>query len=310
MSIHNIQGITLSQSNASNQRNLVTFLQTTLALLGYRQSTITWNDRQTTVNLIPDGVFGPITIGCLNAYKEKNKLPTDGRADQAVWNAISKDFDVLNVGAVYQGLDWIHQPTYKGANIDTVVLHHTAGPSDAYAVRNFFNSRQGVATMFIVGGDGTIVQTMPNFDHWAEHLNMRAMRQWNISREQEINMAKRTVGIEICNWGALTERDGKFYSWTNIEIPSSEVVELNWRGVRYFHRYTQEAIDATKRLLVALQSYLQTDYNLPKEIDRSWFEYDERAARGDVRLFSHSSVRAKTDISPQQEIISMLESLA
>lgn len=65
------------------------------------------------------------------------------------------------------------------------------------------------------------------------------------------NLDKSSIGIEVCNWGMLKEKDGKFYNYVNRIVDSSEVTELDnpFKGHKFWHKYTDKQIDSLKILL-------------------------------------------------------------
>jgi hypothetical protein len=53
-----------------------------------------------------------------------------------------------------------------------IYLHHTAGGGNPIAVANYFQQKEGkVATAFVIGAKGTIVQLFSS-KHWAYHLRV------------------------------------------------------------------------------------------------------------------------------------------
>jgi N-acetylmuramoyl-L-alanine amidase/AmpD protein len=81
--------------------------------------------------------------------------------------------------------------------IDTIVVHHTAGPNLVGTVRWFENPESQVSAHFTVGKDGSIVQHVSTFDR-AWHAG--ASRD-HLGRE---NLNHFSIGIEMVNVG-----DGK-----------------------------------------------------------------------------------------------------
>jgi N-acetylmuramoyl-L-alanine amidase len=84
-----------------------------------------------------------------------------------------------------------------GAAIDTIVLHHTAGGGTAQDTGRYFqNPKSRVSSHYIVGKDGTIVQSVDDQDR-AWHAGKSAFRG-----RDDVNDF--SIGIEIVNRG-----DGK-----------------------------------------------------------------------------------------------------
>ena len=197
-----------------------------------------------------------------------------------------------------------------------IYLHHTAGNSDPFAVFKYWESNpERVATCVTIGGtpkkndshfDGEIVQGFPSIN-WAYHLGLRESTFHNFNLPYKA-LDRNAVGIEICNWGQLTRKDGKFYSWTNIVVPDENVIELKtpFRGFKYFHTYTDAQIVSVEKLL----RYWSNKYDIPLTYHEDIFDVNARALSGDRGVFTHCSVRYdKVDIYPHPKMIEMLKSL-
>ncbi len=81
-----------------------------------------------------------------------------------------------------------------GTDIDTIVLHHTAGGDTAQGVGNFFkNPAAQVSAHYVVGKDGAIVQSVPD-----------SKRSWHAGTSEfkgKSDVNDFSVGIEIVNHG-------------------------------------------------------------------------------------------------------------
>ena len=188
-----------------------------------------------------------------------------------------------------------------------IYLHHTAGGPSAVNVAKFFNSQQGkVATAFIIGANGTIVQCFSS-KHWAYHLGLKE----DIFNEAGVgyqSLDKISIGIEICNYGPLTKRNGYYYNYLNARVDYTEVEFLatKYKGHIYWQKYTDAQIESTRQLLV----YLCDTYKIPRDYYASIFDIDKRALQGERGIFTHNSVRKdKSDIYPCPRMIEMLKSL-
>jgi len=93
----------------------------------------------------------------------------------------------------------------KDAVIDTVVLHHTAGPSLRGTVLWFADTKSQVSAHFTIGKDGTIVQHVSLFN-----------RAWHAGKSQDKfgreGVNDFSIGIEMVNVG-----DGKD-PWTKEQV--------------------------------------------------------------------------------------------
>jgi len=206
---------------------------------------------------------------------------------------------------------------------DTICIHHTAGGhrpdwtvSGWNADRTSGGSRIRVATHFVIGGisvsdnnsdfDGVIVKCM-NEKHWAHHLGIKSYNNTHLNQK--------TIGIEICNYGQLTKsRDGEYFNYVNKKISSDQVVDLEYefKGYRYYHKYTAKQIQALKELLIYLgkEHGIDLKKGLQERIlakDANPFDLNKDALSGAKGIWNHTSYRKdKFDMSPQPELLKML----
>lgn len=188
-----------------------------------------------------------------------------------------------------------------------IYLHHTAGGGNPVAVANYFQQKEGkVATAFVIGEKGTIVQLFSS-KHWAYHLGLKP----EVFAEMGVtyrSLDKISIGIEICNFGPLKKQNGYFINYVGGRVDRSQVTELNgkYKGHIFWQRYTDEQIESTRQLLV----YLCDAYGISKDYFDSIFDIDKRALRGENGIFTHNSVRHdKSDIYPCPRMIEMLKNL-
>ena len=188
-----------------------------------------------------------------------------------------------------------------------IYLHHTAGNGNAEGVARYWNSNDSrIATAFVVGENGTIVQCFSS-KHWAWHLGIDS-QDFATRGLPYKNLNKLSVGIEVCNWGMLKEKNGKFYNYVKGEINPSYVTTLEtpYKGYKHWYRYTDAQIEATRQLIV----YLCETYGIPKDYRKEIWSLDNEAFKGSKGIYTHNSVRKdKADIYPCPRMIKMLESL-
>jgi N-acetyl-anhydromuramyl-L-alanine amidase AmpD len=117
-----------------------------------------------------------------------------------------------------------------------------------------------------------------------------------------------SVGIEICNYGPLTKKNGYYYNYVGGKVDYTQLTILDkpYKGHIYWQMYTDAQIESTRQLLV----YLCDQYNIPRDYFATIFDIDKRALRGEPGIFTHNSVRHdKSDIYPCPRMIAMLENL-
>ena len=188
-----------------------------------------------------------------------------------------------------------------------IYLHHTAGGGNAVSVAKYFQQKEGrVATAFVIGDKGTIVQLFSS-KHWAYHLGLKP----EVFAEKGVaykSLDKISVGIEICNYGPLKKQNGSFINYVGGKVDKNQVTELTekYKGHIYWQKYTDEQIESTRQLLV----YLCDTYGISREYNDSIFDIDNRALKGENGIFTHNSVRHdKSDIYPCPRMIEMLKNL-
>jgi len=234
-------------------------------------------------------------------------------------------FESLDVNIKNQFLDdgeFVREHTHK----TTIFLHHTSGWENPYATIKWWNQddRGRIGTAYVIGGinfktgqtkyNGKIIRAFDD-NYWAYHLG--SYRRHKITPE----LVKGSIGIEICNFGWLTEKYGNFYTYTGQEVPRDHVIELDkeFRGYKFWHNYTDEQIESTRKLIRHLGSKFGINIAMglkEKLMMSSWdkheaFELDtELLNYNKPGVWSHSNVRKdKTDIYPHPKMIKMLENL-
>jgi N-acetyl-anhydromuramyl-L-alanine amidase AmpD len=188
-----------------------------------------------------------------------------------------------------------------------IYLHHTAGNGNAVGVAKYWDStKDRIATAFIIGNQGTIVQCFSSRE-WAYHLGLKNAPFSNMGVPYKA-LDKNSVGIEVCNWGMLKEKNGKFYNYVGGLVDDSEVTKLDkpFKGYTYWHKYTDKQIESLRQLVV----YLCETYGISKEYNDDIWDLSKRAMKGEDGIFTHNSVRKdKSDMYPCPRVIEMLKNL-
>jgi hypothetical protein len=197
-----------------------------------------------------------------------------------------------------------------------IYLHHTAGNSNPVAVyKDWETTPVRVATCVVIGGkprkgdthiDGQIIQGYPS-KQFAYHLGLKEATFHNFNLPYK-SLDRISIGIEVCNWGQLSYKDGKYYTYTRTVIEESDVIELSTphRGFKYYHNITDEQIASVEKLL----RYWGQKYNIPLTYNDDIFDICPRALKGEPGVYTHNSVRYdKVDIYPHPKLIEMLKTL-
>jgi N-acetyl-anhydromuramyl-L-alanine amidase AmpD len=297
-----------------------------------------------------DNDFGGLTESAVKEYQKDNGLDVDGKVgpltyakliqfetDSTTRPFVDNDgllndmgsFETkcgLKIHKMY--LDTDEYVTDQGTSVKNYLfIHHTAGRANPYKTVKAWNndSRGRVATQFCIGGigmdgddknDGVVVECFPD-EYFAWHLGGTGSQY----------MHKHSVGIEINNWGYLTEHNGKFYAWpakqhgykSAYELPADQVVDLGEKflGHRYYHKYTDKQIDSLSKLIKEIKrrhSEIDFKAGLPELLKTKSpieaFGFNNDAYYGKLKgILSHTNVRRdKTDVYPDERIITILES--
>jgi N-acetyl-anhydromuramyl-L-alanine amidase AmpD len=194
-----------------------------------------------------------------------------------------------------------------------IYLHHTAGNASGEQVYQGWGSNaERVATCVVISGkgsnciDGQIIQGFSS-QFWAFHLGLKesTFQKHGVPYR---SLDKISIAIEICNWGQLTLKDGKFYNYVNREVPADQVCTLDkpFKGFKYFHDYTDAQIESVKELLLLWKG----KYGIPLTYHEDIWDICPRALKGEKGVFTHNSVRTdKVDVYPHPKLIEMLKSI-
>lgn len=188
----------------------------------------------------------------------------------------------------------------------SIFLHHTEGTNAMSAWRWWNSTPDRVGTAYIIDRDGTIVEC---FDpkYWAFHLGIHNDDNWH---------EKHSINIELVSAGKLYQ-EGKHFRFYPLypnklrytTIPKSEVEELrrDWRGYKYYHKYTEAQMDSVKWLMKEIVVKFPT---IKANTDlKSFQEYNSDVIKDHLPgIWSHSTVRRdKTDIYPGPDVLKSLE---
>lgn len=277
-----------------------------------------------TYTLQVDGIIGKKSKRTINKVKESYGLEQDGIMDFKTYSILTKQLG-LNCWLHPQVKCWIDgngcKSQKKTTSIDAdykrkyIVLHHSVSGGSPFAIKRYFE-RKSFGTAFALGANGDFVQCFDDYNYWNWHLNMNATGRV-VHPRYENYLAKTSVGVEICNYGALTKDSEGFKTTYGNLVDIDKIIDYKeiygsnylFRGKQYYERYTDEQIKSLEIWIKDMIEINNLDLsNDLRPIDETWFEFYLEACKGEYALFTHTNVRRdKSDLHPQPEIIEMLK---
>jgi hypothetical protein len=211
----------------------------------------------------------------------------------------------------------------KSGPKNNIFLHFTMGWNNPFnTITDWATDTRGkIGTQYVIGGinistgdtqyDGVIVQAIPD-EGYAWHIGIG-----------DTEVHRNSIGIEICNFGYLTEKNGKFYTYTGREVNKKYVsaLETPFRGYKYYHKLTVEQLKSLIYLIKLLAKKHSIDITkgivskLKVKKDNSAFDFDQNVVNGKLRgMHTHTNVSPKNkyggydkwDLAPTPELIDTL----
>ncbi|AEA42582.1 N-acetylmuramoyl-L-alanine amidase [Fluviicola taffensis] len=181
-----------------------------------------------------------------------------------------------------------------------IVLHGTNSDSSPKNIISYWHSNPAkIGAAFIIDRDGTIYQTFESH-YWIHHIGIRG--------KDFLSLDQYSIAITMCCVGGLNEEKGQFFNMHNSIIDASEVIDYgkNFRGYRYFQKYTSEQLDSLKELLLKLCH----SFYIPTQITTEKWDVSLKALDGKPGIYTNVNFRQDvSDCHPQPELIQMLMSI-
>tara|TARA_R110002060_G_scaffold28643_1_gene38792 strand:+ start:3505 stop:6621 length:3117 start_codon:yes stop_codon:yes gene_type:complete len=200
-----------------------------------------------------------------------------------------------------------------------IVVHHTAGRQNiANTIKGWSSRTDHVSTHYITNNDGEKEQLYSD-DAWGNHLGIKSATFRALGVEYQ-NLNKTSLGIEMQAFGGLKERNGKYYTYVNSEMPSDRVAQpvdkngnvTSYKGYSYYEKYSNANISAVKSIITGWMG----KYGIPFVYDYDVLfpntsTVSKAAYQGTKGVYTHNSFRTgKSDVFPQKELIAMFKSIA
>ncbi|MFW6219424.1 MAG: N-acetylmuramoyl-L-alanine amidase [bacterium] len=231
-----------------------------------------------------------------------------------------KQLEKLDLSKIIQ-VDFPDDQYYKHQTKKTqIVLHHTVSGEGVNGDINWWRKTTSrIATAIIIGHNGDIYQCFST-KFWGHHLGVKSdFINERRTNKTNLYLNKHSIGIEIDSWGGLVEYRNKWYpaKWdinkkkmiANTKLGAVKDVQTYsqpFRGFYGFERYTNNQIEAVRKLLV----FWNERYNIPLNYNPEMWNVSNHALNGEPGIWSHVSYRDdKSDCHPQPELIHMLRSL-
>ncbi len=137
---------------------------------------------------------------------------------------------------------------FKSGNLDTLVIHYTAGRDAQSSASYLARPDVKASAHLVIGRQGEVYQLVP-FDTISWHAGISSY----MGRSGYNNYA---IGIELDNAGVLTKTGSEFTAWFGKKYSENEVMlatHRNETSPRYWHIYTEKQLEVCEeisRLLV------------------------------------------------------------
>ena len=148
-----------------------------------------------------------------------------------------------------------HSGKFKAGDLDTIIIHYTAGGSASSAINTLTNPNVKASAHLVVDFEGEITQLV-KFDTIAWHAGASQY-------QGRTGYNKYSIGIEIVNAGVLEKSGNKYISWFGKKYDEEDViaaVHRNQNSTKYWHKYTEKQIDVVEEICRVLIA----EYNIRK----------------------------------------------
>jgi hypothetical protein len=289
-----------------------------------------------------DGDFGPKTELAVKKWQKANNLLDDGIVGPKTWSLMgiaTTDVSETRTSDVeFDDVDaFLPEDEYIKANLSKrwMFLHHTAGWHNPFATINGWanDTRGPVATEFVLGGQ-SIKGDNVQYDGKLVHAFPAGSYSWHLGTGNS-PMHRESVAVEVCSFGQLTKggyyknvngvyvwtalKPNSFYTYVGVEADPAQIETLSveFRGFKYWHKYSDKQLTALKELLKDVSERDGIDMKKgivelihSKGVFKAFDFCDVSYCANNPGLWMHVNVlKTKTDMFPQEELVDLLVSL-
>jgi len=141
---------------------------------------------------------------------------------------------------------WIESPNYderKCESVDMIVIHYTA-LSLSETIKRFKDKDSKASAHYIIDRDGSITQMVED--------EKKAWHAGASEFEGRSHVNEFSIGIELVNWGPLTKKGGRFYTWEDDPSAPYEGDTPVMSKDGYWQPFSDEQYESLVRLIKAL----------------------------------------------------------
>lgn len=249
---------------------------------------------QRSVNIKVDGDVGLQTWSQLSVLKTKNEKTKN----EIVLTASYIGEDGLKIYDKIISDDFYHTDERKK---NTIWLKSSLSNYRPDLRIGSYNGK--VASNYVIGG-------YDDSDNFWDGKILRAFddKFWSYQFVDDNNLNSKIISIELCNWGSLVKIDNEFYTDSGLKVDNSCVIELDFMGKKYWHKYSDKQVESLYKLIKFLKRRWNIEVN-SGSFNSKWFEFHKKwNSPGGIRTDSQLKMD-KIGIVPQENIINMLNSL-
>lgn len=253
-----------------------------------------------------DGVIEIKTWNAIKNFKkpDKNDIPYDisylSQSGLKIYNKLTTEDNYYKEETV-KDIIWIkstnstYRPDIFIDNISNFYKLEKNGKPAIDRMGNLIKLKNSFS--YVIGGrskedklwDGKILKAFED-KYWSYFIN-------------DENLSKRSIVIQVCNYGHLNKIGDSFYNKNGILVDEIDVVECEYKNYKYWHRYTDNQINSLYNLILFLKKTWKIDI---KKYD-DWL-YDKKINVDNGGLMTDLNWDG-IGLFPQKEIIDILNKI-